>query len=182
MLASAIDAKGDYFPGHSDGVAYLATMMAVELDYGPLQVSQLQWAGLLHDLGKALIPDAILGARRKLTPGEYEVMKRHSEWGAMIVSGIDGLDFMVPWIRHHHEHFDGSGYPDGLKGEAIPWESRLLLVADAFNVMTSVRPYSGMRSREEAHAEILRCTGTQFCPAAVEALTRGRVTAHIGLM
>lgn len=171
LLALAVDAKGDYFPGHSEGVAYLVQLMGTEAGMSYDHIGQIQLAAMIHDVGKLRVADAILGAPRRLTEPEMAVVRKHSQWGANIVAALDELAFMAPWILHHHEHFDGSGYPDGLVGESIPFESRILLVADAFHVMTSARPYRPTPlTRSEALIELRDNMGTQFCPVAVSLL------------
>lgn len=172
-LAAAVDFKAGYVPGHSDSVAYLMSMMAREAGYGEQIAAQLELAALLHDAGKIRIPDSILLAERPLTPEEFRIIRKHPGWSAELATGYGEADFSFDWILHHHEHFDGSGYPDGLRGDEIPWPSRMLLVADAFQVMTSDRPYQRSRTRREALRILAECTGTQFCPVAV-ALLDGR--------
>jgi HD-GYP domain-containing protein (c-di-GMP phosphodiesterase class II) len=169
-LAQAVDAKGDYFPGHSDGVAYFIGIMCQEGGFGDDETQQAMMAGLLHDVGKVMIPERILGAARRLTPEEFGVIKTHSGWGAEIVRRVDSAAFAAEWVLHHHEHFDGSGYPEGRKGEEIPMVSRMLLVADAFHVMTTTRPYQAPRTRSDAIAELKALAGKQFCPTAVSLL------------
>jgi HD-GYP domain-containing protein (c-di-GMP phosphodiesterase class II) len=127
-------------------------------------------AAMLHDIGKVTVPDEILCKPGGLTKEEYDQMKGHSIAGAELVSQIEGLDVIVAWIRHSHESWDGSGYPDGLRGEAIPQASRIMLVADAFDAITSTRPYREGLSVEHACEELMRHAGTQFDPACVEAL------------
>lgn len=167
-LAHAVDAKAHYVPSHCEGVAYLLGMMAAEQGYDPEQVRRLELAGLLHDVGKLHIPDRILNAERRITSEEFEIIKTHSRWSAHIVRMLEGLEFLTEWVLHHHEHFDGGGYPYGLKGDEIPWASRQILAADAFHVMTSDRPYQSARTRGAA-IEILRAeAGKQFDPAAVD--------------
>lgn len=169
-IAHAVDAKAGYVPGHSDGVGYLMGMMAREAGYHSDTLHQLELAALLHDSGKLLIPDAILLVERKLTLGEYEVIKTHSIHSERIARSLDGAEMVVPWIRHHHERWDGTGYPDGLRGDEIPWPSRLLLVADAFHVMTTDRPYQRSRTRVDALRELEAKSESQFCPTATELL------------
>jgi polar amino acid transport system substrate-binding protein len=170
-VARAVDSKAAYFPGHSDGVAYLVQMIGRELGVDHVMLQRMQAAALLHDTGKLRVPDAILLAPRKLTDEEYEIMKCHSVWSSEFASAISGFDVDIAvWIRHHHEAWDGSGYPDGLVGEAIPWQSRLMLVADAFHVMTAYRPYRQARSRTEAILELVEFSGRQFDPKFVDAL------------
>lgn len=167
LLALAVDAKAQYFPGHSEGVAYLVQLMGNEAGFEPTHIADIQLAAMLHDVGKLRIPDAILVAPRRLTLEEFEVVKQHSTWSANIAAGLAGLEHLAPWVRYHHEHFDGSGYPEGLVGDAIPFEARILLVADAFHVMTSHRPYAAARTRSQAIIELRDHAGTQFCPVAV---------------
>lgn len=171
-LASAVDLKAGYMPGHSDGVSYLIGMMAREAGYDNATVERLELAALLHDVGKLEVPEAILTAQRPLTDDEYAVVKRHPDASARIVATIDGWpsDDMVVWVRHHHERWDGAGYPDGLRGDEIPWPSRMLLVADAFHVITTDRPYQRSRTRVEALAILNENAGSQFCPYAVSLL------------
>jgi HD-GYP domain-containing protein (c-di-GMP phosphodiesterase class II) len=130
----------------------------------------LRIAAMLHDVGKVNVPDNILCKPGPLASDEYEAMKLHTRTGAELVARIDGLEAIVPWIRHSHESFDGSGYPDGLRGEEIPQAARILLVADAFDAMTSSRPYRTALSVEHARGELLRHAGSQFDPACVNAL------------
>jgi HD-GYP domain-containing protein (c-di-GMP phosphodiesterase class II) len=122
-------------------------------------------------VGKIGVPDAILNKPARLTEDEYEHMKRHALLGYDIVQAAD-MELEARWVRHHHERFDGAGYPDGLAGEEIPLESRVILVADAFEAMTSDRPYRLAPGQSFALRELGRHTGTQFDPAVVEALTR----------
>jgi HD-GYP domain-containing protein (c-di-GMP phosphodiesterase class II) len=131
----------------------------------------MRLAGLLHDVGKIGVPDAILNKPAALTDAEYEQMKRHSVLGAEIDAAA-GLPREARWIRHHHERYDGSGYPDRLAGKDIPLQSRIILTADAFEAMTSNRPYRDAPGREFAIAELKRHAGTQFDPRIVQALCR----------
>lgn len=170
-LSHAVDHKGAYFPGHSEGVAYIVQFVGREYGFDGATLRRLQIAAMLHDVGKLRIPDRILLAPRRLTEDEFEVIRCHSSWSANIARAISGFDDVADWILHHHEHLDGSGYPDGLTGQdGIPWQSRLLLVADAFHVMTAWRPYREAMSRSEALAQLREHAGTQFCPVWVEAL------------
>lgn len=169
-LAATVDAKGEYFPGHSDSVAYLTTLLGTEAGVQQPMLAQLHIAAMLHDTGKLLIPDTILNAPRKLTEDEWVIMRKHSTWSAQIASAIAGIGEIAVWVRHHHEHWDGSGYPDGLRGDKIPWQSRLMLIADAFHVMTAVRPYQQARSRIGALTVIQENAGSQFDPNLVDML------------
>ena len=155
---------------HSRAVADLAVAIAAEMGWEPEMLGMLRMAAMLHDVGKVTVPDEILCKPGRLSEDEFERMRGHSVAGAELVARIEGLDMIVPWIRHSHESFDGSGYPDGLCGEAIPQASRIMLVADAFDAITSSRPYRDALSAEHAVGELKRHAGSQFDPACVEAL------------
>jgi diguanylate cyclase (GGDEF)-like protein/putative nucleotidyltransferase with HDIG domain len=170
-LARAVDAKDSYTRSHCQTVSQLASTIAGELGFGGARLDKLRLAALLHDVGKIGIPDAILNKPSKLTDDEYEQMKRHSLLGFDIVDAA-GLHTEARWVRHHHERVDGRGYPDGLAGDEIPLESRIILVADAFEAMTSDRPYRKAPGREFAFEELQRGAGSQFDPAVVAALER----------
>ncbi|MGH3049714.1 MAG: HD-GYP domain-containing protein, partial [Gaiellaceae bacterium] len=124
-----------------------------------------------HDVGKIGLPDAILRAPRALTTDEYEVVKKHPEFGHSLLEGM-GIEPVNEWVLHHHENYDGTGYPGGLAGEEIPFGARIIFVADAFEAMTANRPYRSAQSREFALAELRDKAGTQFDPLVVEALER----------
>ena len=170
-LAHAVDAKDSYTRSHCQTVSQLAATVAAELGFTGERLGRMRLAGLLHDVGKIGVPDAILNKPAKLTDGEYAVMQRHALLGADIVRAAD-LPNEARWVRHHHERYDGGGYPDGLCGDGIPLESRIILVADAFEAMTSDRPYRRAPGQEFAIAELRRNAGTQFDPAVVDALCR----------
>jgi len=131
----------------------------------------MRLAGLLHDVGKIGVPDAILNKPGRLTDGEYAQMQRHATLGGQIVAAAD-LAEESQWIRHHHERYDGNGYPDGLTGTRIPLESRIILACDAYEAMTSNRPYRKAPGHAFAVAELRRHAGTQFDAQVVEALCR----------
>jgi diguanylate cyclase (GGDEF)-like protein/putative nucleotidyltransferase with HDIG domain len=169
-LAHAVDMRMNAAHEHSRAVADLAVSIATELGWQPDMLGRLRMAAMLHDIGKVTVPDEILCKPGGLTADELEQMKGHSVAGAELVSRIEGLDVVVSWIRHSHESFDGSGYPDGLRGEAIPQASRIMLVADAFDAITSTRPYREALSTEHACEELKRHAGSQFDPACVQAL------------
>ncbi|GAB4278334.1 MAG: hypothetical protein Kow0056_10530 [Coriobacteriia bacterium] len=179
-LVSAVDAKDEYTGSHSLAVAEYATAIGVELGLSSEERKLLERAALLHDIGKIGTPGDILRKPGRLDEGERLVINEHSAMGAQIVDSIPFLRDVVPIIRHHHERWDGSGYPDGLWGEEIPRLARILAVADAFDAMTSDRPYRTAKSVDEALAEIERCSGQQFDPEAVRALVlavgRGEVS------
>jgi putative nucleotidyltransferase with HDIG domain len=155
---------------HSPNVASLAVAIARRLGWTDEELGSLRIAAMLHDVGKAAIPDSILRKPGKLTTEEFAEIKQHPLLGAGIVERVDGLEDIVPWIRHAHEHWDGSGYPDGLAGEDIPLASRILLVADAYDAMTAPRPYRDPLPAEEAIEELERHRGTQFDTTCVDAL------------
>jgi diguanylate cyclase (GGDEF)-like protein len=170
-LARAVDAKDSYTRSHCQTVSQLCGLVAAELGLRGDRLARVRVAGLLHDVGKIGVPDAILNKPAKLTAPEYEHMKRHSLLGYDIVQAAD-MALEARWVRHHHERFDGGGYPDGLAGAEIPLESRIILVADAFEAMTSDRPYRSAPGQEFAVAELHSHAGTQFDPDVVAALTR----------
>jgi putative nucleotidyltransferase with HDIG domain len=170
-LARAVDAKDAYTRSHCQTVSQLCAAIAAELGFEGDRLARMRLAGLLHDVGKIGVPDAILNKPSRLTDAEYEVMKRHSLLGFDIVQAAD-MPLEAAWVRHHHERFDGGGYPDGLAGEEIPLESRIILAADAFEAMTSDRPYRKAPGAEFALAELRRHAGSQFDPAVVAALCR----------
>ena len=170
-LARAVDAKDSYTRSHCETVAELCVLIAGELGLDGDRVSRIRLAGLLHDVGKIGISDAILQKPAPLTPDEAAVMRTHPDLGAHIVSAAE-LYEEAEWILHHHERLDGHGYPDNLIGDEVPLESRIIMVADAFEAMTSDRPYRPRRPVEEALAELDRHAGSQFDPACVSALQR----------
>jgi putative nucleotidyltransferase with HDIG domain len=170
VLANAIEARDAYTIGHTWRVARVAQVMARRLGWPEERVREIEVGGVLHDIGKIGVPDAILGKQGRLTPEEAETMRRHPEIGARMLGDVPNLRHALPYVLHHHECYDGSGYPHGLAGEDIPEEARLLAVADGFDAMTSTRPYRAGMDPEKALAEIRRCSGSQFDPAVVAAL------------
>ena len=170
-LALAVDAKDSYTRSHCQTVSQLCAVIATELGLHGERVARIRLAGLLHDVGKIGVPDAILNKPAALTDAEFEVMKRHSLLGGDIVEAAEMHD-EARWVRHHHERFDGSGYPDALAGDEIPLESRIILVADAFEAMTSDRPYRKAPGVDFAVGELRRHAGAQFDPDVVTALCR----------
>ncbi len=170
-LALAVDAKDSYTRSHCQTVAELSVVIATELDIDRDQLVRIRLAGLLHDVGKIGVPDSILQKPAPLTHDEYEQMKGHSVLGAAIVEAAD-MPVEARWVRHHHERIDGGGYPDGLAGDEIPLESRIIHVADAFEAMTSDRPYRLAPGHSYAIDELRRHSGTQFDGDVVQALIR----------
>ena len=161
-LADAIDRRMNGTHQHSRQVAEHAVAIGRGLGWDERRLRLLRLAATLHDVGKVNVPDRILNNPDELAPADYEAIKQHTVIGAEMLARIAGLDEIVPWVRHSHEHMDGSGYPDGLVGEAIPPASRILLTADAFDAMTSDRPYRKGLTVETALAELQRHAGTQF--------------------
>ncbi len=173
-LSEAVDAKDPYTRGHSERVGVYASRIARELDCKPAFIERIYLSGLLHDIGKIGIPDAIIGKTDRLTPEEYALMKRHPEIGARILEPVDFLADIVPCVRHHHEWYDGStrGYPDQLAASEIPYPSRIILVADTVEAMTSDRPYRKALPLERVVEEIASYSGTQFDPTVASAFIR----------
>ena len=168
-LASAIDAKDGNTYGHSHRVGELAMALGSQLHLETPQLAELQVAAHLHDVGKIGIPDAILNKAARLTTEEFAVVQRHPVIGWQILRRISSFQQVARIVRHHHERFDGTGYPDGLRGEDIPLASRLIAVADSYDAMTSMRSYRKAVSAKEAWQELCRCSGSQFDPEAVKA-------------
>ncbi len=168
-LAWAVDSRDPNTYEHSERVANLAVRIATALGWTNERCIQLREAGIVHDVGKIAVPDAILLKDGRLTDEEMDVMKRHPEVGAEIVADVLSAD-QAEWVRGHHERWDGGGYPDGLAGEQIPEEARVLALADAFDVMRSARTYKEARDLAWALNEARASSGSQFWPAAVEAL------------
>jgi diguanylate cyclase (GGDEF)-like protein/putative nucleotidyltransferase with HDIG domain len=169
-LARAVDERMASSHEHSLSVARIAALIGEGLGLEEEALGSLRLAAVLHDVGKIAVPEEILRKPEPLTAAERALVERHPVAGAEMVQRIDGLGDLAPWVRHSHEHVDGSGYPDGLAGEEIPLESRVLLVADAFDAMTSERSYSPAMTVDEALAELRRCAGRQFDDECVELL------------
>jgi diguanylate cyclase (GGDEF)-like protein len=167
-LAATVDAKDHYTYGHSRKVSEYAVSIAEAMNMPEETVHFIRAAGLLHDIGKIGVPDSILSKPTALDLKEWEPIRTHPELGVEILKHVVDLSKCLPAILHHHEHWDGSGYPHKLKGEAIPLEARILTVADAYDAITSPRPYRDQLSLNEALAELRRCAGTQFDPQLVE--------------
>ena len=170
-LAEALDVRDTGTAQHSQTVGHYSKLMARELSLAPHRVERLRIAGVLHDIGKIGVPDAILRKPGKLTDEEWEHMRRHPETGARILGG-SGLDDIREWVLAHHERPDGRGYPRGLKGSAIPLEARILAVADAYEAMTADRVYRKALGPEIAREELIRCAGSQFDADVVDAFLR----------
>jgi PAS domain S-box-containing protein/putative nucleotidyltransferase with HDIG domain len=171
-FVNAIDAKSPWTKGHSDRVTDYSIAIAKELGFGEDKLRDLKNAALLHDIGKIGTYDIILDKPLKLTPEEYYLINQHPIKGEEILKPIKQLEHLLPVIRHHHERFDGKGYPDGLKGDEIPLMARIICVADSFDSITSDRPYRNAAIKEYAIYELKRCIGTQFDPEVVQAFLR----------
>ncbi len=170
-LAFALEAKDRYTAGHSRGVTEIAVAIGRELGLSPDDIEDLRWGGLLHDVGKIAVDQLIQNKTGELTPEEYEHIMIHAHVGAGIVKPVVNGK-VVEMIEHHHDHYDGSGMNQVVIGEDIPLGARILAVADAFDAMTSDRPYRSAMSIEEALSEIMRCTGTQFDPVVAAAFLK----------
>lgn len=171
-LSHIIDAKDHCTHRHSEEVAVVAQIIGLQVGLSAKQADILHVAGHLHDIGKVGIQDSILKKRGPLTDSEFNIIKRHPVIGAEImapVSHFAGKNGIVRMIRHHHERYDGDGYPDGLVGQDIPLGARIIAVADSLSAMLQERPYRKAMTYQEALAEIAACSGTQFDPAVVEA-------------
>jgi diguanylate cyclase (GGDEF)-like protein/putative nucleotidyltransferase with HDIG domain len=171
-LSATVDARDSYTAGHSRRVQQLSLALGRELGLSQAELDLLGHAALFHDIGKLAIPDSILLKPASLTPEEWSIMQGHAEEGARIIDRLGFLQDAVPAIRHHHERFDGTGYPQRLRGEEIPLGARIIHVADALDSMLTTRIYRAARSVDEALAEVKAKGGTQFCPRCVAALIR----------
>jgi putative nucleotidyltransferase with HDIG domain len=168
-LAATVDAKDHYTYGHSKKVSKYATQIAEALGYSQERVATLRAAALLHDIGKIGVSDRVLLKTGPLSEEEWEPIRAHPKLGVAILKHVESLSSCLAAIQYHHERYDGSGYPAGLKGENIPLDARIMGVADSYDAMTSLRPYrQGKFTQEQALEELKRCAGTQFDPKIVE--------------
>jgi putative nucleotidyltransferase with HDIG domain len=168
-LANALDVRDSETGGHSDRVLRYMDLVIEQVDVDAASLSMLRRGALLHDIGKIGVPDNVLRKPSALSEAEWVTMRKHPEYGARIVAGIPFLEDVSKIVRHHHERWDGAGYPDRLAGESIPLGARIFAVADSFDAMTSDRPYRRAMSIDAACAEIARCRGTQFDPVVADA-------------
>jgi HD-GYP domain-containing protein (c-di-GMP phosphodiesterase class II) len=184
-LSRAIEARDPYSSGHGARVTAIAESVAARLGWHGERIDVLRMGAALHDIGKLTVSTDVLGKPGPLSSDELSDIRRHPETGARMVQLIPRLRPAVPGVRHHHERWDGRGYPDGCAGRSIPAEARILAVADAFDAMTSDRPYRPALSPERALAELRRCAGAQFDPevvgALVEAWSEGEVACSAEL-
>lgn len=167
-IIEALDAKDSFTLGRSKRVAYYALKMVNKLALSPEEVSRIELAGLLHDIGMIGVAEDILNKTQALTPEEYNQIKLHVAYGVKILEDIKQLSEVIDIIRYHHEYYDGNGYPNGLKGDEIPLGARIIAIADAFDAMVSNRAYRKGKTPQEALAILEQCAGRQFDPDLVE--------------
>lgn len=165
LMVKSLEARDPYTSGHSRRVQQYSTIIARAIGLKERQIEQIGRAALLHDVGKIYEKyAAVLTKQDKLTPEEWAIIQEHPADGANLIATMTRLRSMVPSVRHHHENFDGTGYPDGLKGESIPLASRIIRFADTIDAMTTERPYRRPLTETQVRAEVIRCRGTQFDP------------------
>jgi diguanylate cyclase (GGDEF)-like protein len=157
---------------HTERVSQYCEAIAAALQLNEKDISDIKIAGSLHDIGKIMVPPELLSKPGKLTAEEFDLVKRHPETGYQILKSVDEYVTLAKYLLYHHERWDGSGYPEGLQGKAIPLQSRIIAVADAYEAMTANRPYQTTRTGEEAKAELRKCAGTQFDPEIVDVFIR----------
>ncbi len=167
-ISNSLDAKDAYTNGHSLRVTLYSMILARKLNFDKTYLEDIEIAGLLHDIGKIAMPQSILCKNGRLTDEEFIVMKSHPAIGAKIVLNIKKLQTISSWVKTHHEKWDGTGYPDGLKGEEIPIAGRIIALADTYDAMTSTRPYRKALLHEVAISEIKKWAGVQFDPKLAE--------------
>lgn len=171
-LVSAIEAKDKYTLGHSQRVSDYAVSIAKQLHMSPEQIDEIRVAGMLHDVGKIGIADEILHKPSKLSEDEYEEVKKHPSIGSFILNTLELSDTTMEAINYHHERYDGKGYPLGLSGKELSLEAQIIALSDAYDAMTSDRPYRKAMTHEEAINEIKKCSDTQFNPALVSIMEK----------
>jgi putative nucleotidyltransferase with HDIG domain len=167
-LASAIDAKDEYTRHHSARVTEFTIKIARNMGLSEKELEELELAAVLHDIGKIAVPESILNKPGKLSDEEFAKIKEHPGRGQDILKPVIELRGVGNIVRSHHEKYDGGGYPDGLKGKEIPLGARIMAISDAYDSITSMRPYRDATSHRRAVKEIINCTGTQFDPEVVE--------------
>jgi putative nucleotidyltransferase with HDIG domain len=182
QLSAAIEARDPFAKGHSSRVTVFAQAMARRIGLDKERVSVLRLGALLHDVGKLAIPSSVLLKRGPLTEAELGQMRRHPVAGARMLKTLGAPPTILPVVLHHHERWDGSGYPTGQKGKEIPLEARVLCIADSFDAMTSTRPYRAPKSPGEAMDELERCAGSQFDQELVEAFSGAWAEAGLGML
>jgi HD-GYP domain-containing protein (c-di-GMP phosphodiesterase class II) len=169
-LVSMIDARDGYTARHSAAVVDLVRRLGSRLGLGPAELFELELSALLHDIGKIGVPDSILQKPEALSAEEWDVMRRHPTWGAELLPSVPGLEPVGMVVRYHHERWDGDGYPSRLERDRIPVASRIIAICDAYQAMTSDRPYRSALSHEDAISRLREGAGSQFDPAIVEPL------------
>ena len=172
VLVRALEERDEYTRGHSERVAKLSYAIGKELNFRSSQLQALYRGALLHDIGKIGISDELLYKPGSFTPEERARMNQHPEKGHFIVLNCHLLWNLIPMIRNHHENFDGSGYPDGLSGEAIPIESRIVSLADFFDALATARAYKPAMSKEDSIENVRKTSGTKFDPNIVDAFLK----------
>lgn len=173
-LIAALEARDADTCGHSDRVAQMATCLATRLGLATAARQEIYLAGLLHDVGKIGIPDRVLHKAGRLDPDERKLIEQHPEIGYRMLSSIDGLESILPGVRHHHEAWDGSGYPHRLQGKRIPRMARIIAVADSLDALVSNRPYRNGLDADTADGILRDGAGRQWDPAMIEAYTATR--------
>ena len=168
-LAAAVETKDAGTVGHAQRVAHLTVEVARRLGIGGRRIRRIEYAALVMDMGKANVPQRVLNKKDPLTPQEWEIIKSHSRLGSEMAAAVPFLADTALCILHHHEYWNGSGYPDGLKGEQIPIESRILAVASDYDAMVSERPYHAPMSPEQAASEIRKGISVKYDPSVAEA-------------
>jgi putative two-component system response regulator len=179
MLANAIEVRDAYTRGHVERVMNYALSIAEELDWTPVTLNYLRFGSILHDIGKIHVSEQILRKKGSLTGEEWLEMRKHPETGAELIKAIPFLEHAIPIILYHHERWNGSGYPYGLKETAIPVAARVVAIADSFDAMTTMRPYREVLSPEQAYQEIETNAGILFDPAIVRAFQRIWITKKV---
>ncbi len=181
-LTASIDAKDRYTRGHSERVAMLSRQLAEAAGLEPAMVERIYLAGLVHDVGKIGVPERVLCKPGRLTDAEFEQIKSHPEIGGRILQDIRQMKDLIPGVLHHHERWDGRGYPTGLAGTDIPLFGRVICLADSFDAMSSTRTYRASMSHEKVLAEVRRCAGTQFDPELTEVFLRLEFGPYLSLV
>lgn len=181
-LSAAIEARDPYARGHSSRVTVFAQAIARSLRLDKERAAVLRLGALLHDVGKLVVPSAVLLKSGPLTDEELGLMRRHPAAGARMLRSLGAPETILPLVLHHHERWDGAGYPTGRRGDDIPLEARVLCIADSFDAMTSTRPYRTTWTPDEALEELERCSGTQFDPELVNAFAKAWAEAGLGVL
>ena len=168
-LISLLDLRDRYTGGHSSRVAGYCRQIALQMNLGHEETEEIVMAAALHDIGKIGVPDHVLLKQGSLTDEEFEWIRKHPEFGWIAVRNVDGFEQAGLMILHHHERWDGGGYPGNLRSTEIPFGATVITVADSFDALTTDRPYRNGYSQDDAIREIVRCSGTHFNPAVVKA-------------